>query len=500
MGRTVAACKPLAGGALAWNTRSNNGGAGDMTQQTGVPADTVAAHELFGQPRGLAYLAGTELWDRISFHGMQALLVLYMVGQLLLPGHVENIAGFATFRAVIEAVTGPLSVQALASQIFGLYIGLVYFTPIIGGAIGDRIGRRVTVTAGALLMTAGHFAMAFDASFLIAMLCLILGAGAVRGNLEAQVGALYGSGDRRRDDGFQFYYIGINLGAFIAPIVCGVLGAVYGWHLAFGFAGVGMLIGLLIYLAGSRHLPPETARIAAERIPLSPAERRTIGILTALVPVMALFWIAQAQVWNVYNLWVRDHVDLSVIGWTMPVPWLQAIDGLAPVILMGPTLALWRWQAARGTEPDDIAKLAIGCLIFAAGTAWLAAAPLVTPPGGRVPLVWAIGFHLLSNEGWLFFVPIALALFSRAAPARVNATMIGVLTLAVFAGSVVSGRLGGLYETWSPARFWSLHAGIVATAAVIFLVAGARLRRELTPAHVDAAGRHLDFEGREAVA
>ncbi len=459
-----------------------------------------APRDLLGQPRGLAYLAGTELWDRISFHGMQALLVLYMAGQLLRPGHVEHIAGFVTFRGAIEAVTGPLSIQALAAQIFGLYVGLVYFTPIIGGAIGDRIGRRRTVVAGAIVMTAGHFAMAFDASFLVALACLILGAGALRGNLEAQVGALYGPDDRRRDDGFQLYYIGINVGAFVAPIVCGFLGAAYGWHLAFGFAGVGMLIGLIVYLTGGRLMPPPTLPSTTPRAPLNPAERRVVAVLVGLIPVLALFWIAQAQVWNVYNLWVRDHVDLTVFGWTMPVPWLQALDGIAPVVLMAPTLAWWRVQAARGTEPDDIAKLAIGCLIFAGGTAWLAAAPLVTPPGGRVPLLWAVAFHLLSNEGWLFFVPIALALFTRAAPARINATMIGVMTLATFVGSTVSGRLGGLYEGLDPGRFWLLHAAIVAAGGVIFLIAGPWLRRELAPRGVVASPRHLDLEGGEVVA
>ena len=214
-----------------------------------------------------------------------------------------------------------------------------------------------------------------------------------------------------------------------------------------------------------------------------------------LLPVLALFWVAQSQVWNVYNLWVRDHVELGILGWTMPVPWLQAIDGLAPVVLLAPTLAVWRWQFRRGREPDEVAKLAIGCLIFAAGCAWLALAPV---GHGRAPLLWAIGFHLLSNEGWLFFVPIALALWSRSAPASVNGVMVGVYYLSTFFGSLVSGRLGGLYEAWSPQRFWSLHAGIVAAAGVIFVVLGDRLRHELAPAHVDAPGRHLDLEGVEA--
>jgi POT family proton-dependent oligopeptide transporter len=162
-------------------------------------ADHADGRTLFGHPRGLVFIASTELWDRISFHGMQALLVLYMVGQLLLPGHIERIAGFAQLRSVIEGVTGPLSTQALASQIFGIYVGLVYFTPVFGGLLGDRLlGRIRAVSLGALLMTAGHFCMAFDESFLAALLLLILGAGLLRGNLAPQLGDLYAPDDRRR--------------------------------------------------------------------------------------------------------------------------------------------------------------------------------------------------------------------------------------------------------------------------------------------------------------
>ena len=435
---------------------------------------------LFDHPGGLYVLAGTELWERISYHGMQALLVLYMVGQLLLPGHIERIAGFAQYRAIVEAVTGPLSVQALAAQTFGIYTGLVYFTPVIGGAIGDRIiGRRAAVTLGALLMTAGHFSLAFDRSFLLALLLLILGAGLLRGNLSAQIKSLYAEGDRREADAFQIYYVGINLGAFIAPILTGALATIYGWHIGFAFAGFGMLIGLAVYLAGARHLPPDPARRAAvQRDALTADERARLWGLIALLPFCVGFWIAQSQVWNVYNLWVRDHLDLSVGGFTIPVPWMQALDGLAPIIVMPAFLALWRRQAARGREPDDIAKMAIGCLIFAGGAGWLALAPLVSGADGRAPLLWAVAFHLLSNIGWLYFTPISLALFATRSPAGLRGTMIGVNTLSVFAGSVVSGRLGALYETLPPAQFWALHAAIVGTAGVgLFAVAGSARRR-----------------------
>jgi POT family proton-dependent oligopeptide transporter len=435
------------------------------------------SRKVFGHPRGLGVLALTELWDRISFHGMQAVLVLFMVDQLLRPGHVEHIVGFAPFRAAVEGVTGPLSVQALASQIFGLYVGLVAASPMLGGWLGDRIlGRTRTVNLGAALMTAGHFCMAFDASFLLALALLIVGAGCLRANLSPQLSELYAPDDRRREVAFQLYASMINLGAFIAPLASGAMAQAWGWHAAFGFAGFGMLIGLVVYLAGRRDLPAVSARAPGSgRARLEPAERRIVWLLLLLVPVASLFWIAQSQVWNTYNLWARDHIELRFGGWTMPVVWLQSLDGLAPFALLPPILMLWRWQAKRGTEPDGFVKLAIGCLICAAGTAWLAAAGLVVDGSGRTPLIWAVTFHIVSNLGWLYFTPTASALFTRCAPRSVNGVMIGALSLSVTIGSLVSGRLGGLYERLDPAAFWLIHAALVAAGGLLFLVIGKSL-------------------------
>ncbi|HZZ31195.1 MAG TPA: peptide MFS transporter [Phenylobacterium sp.] len=448
-----------------------------MTAGTAANGIEATRGDIFGHPRGLVVLAGTELWERISFHGMQALLVLYMVGQLFTPGHMERIVGFAGFRAAIEAVTGTLSTQALASQIFGVYVGLVYLTPVFGGWLGDRwFGRKAMVTLGAVLMTAGHFCMAFDQSFLLAMLFLILGAGALRGNLIPQVGELYRRDDARRDVAFQLYYSMINLGAFIAPVFTGALAQAFSWHVGFGFAGVGMTVGLVIYLAGQRWVIPVAPR-AAERVaekPLTAEERRRVIALLCLVPVAALFWIAQSQVWNTYNLWVRDHIQLGIGGFTVPVPWLQAVDGLAPFICLPPMLLFWRWQAMNGTEPGEFTKAGIGCLIFGASTLLLAVAGFAADASGRSPLLWAIAFHLTSNLGWLYFTPTMVAIFTRSAPAQVSATLVGVNMAATFFGSLISGRLGGLYESLTPAQFWSLHAAIVATGGMIFLVIGWR--------------------------
>ncbi len=461
-----------------------------MTTITGETDLGAARREVFGHPRGLVVLAGTELWDRISFHGMQALLTLYMARELLLPGHVERIVGFPAFRRVVEAVFGHLTTQGLATQIFGLYVGLVYFTPMLGGLLGDRVlGRRRTVALGALLMTAGHFCMAFDQSFLLALLFLILGAGCLRGNLAPQVGELYGPQDRRRAVAFQLYASMINLGAFIAPILTGGLGQAFGWHVAFGFAGVGMLLGLVIYLVGQRDLPPDMLRgpQAAPAAPLTAAEWRRVWVLLGLVPLATCFWVAQSQVWNTYNLWVADHIELQVGGFSVPVPWLQALDGLSPFVCLPPMLMLWRWQAARGREPSELIKAGFGCLIFGVSTLWLAGASLVVDAHGRTPLMWAVVFHLASNLGWLYFTPTMTALYSRLAPARVTATLMGVNVASAFLGSTISGRMGSLYETLSASQFWMLHAAVVTAGGLVLLLIGARFARAFAPAPQEAA-------------
>src|ERR1700733_7560810 len=447
------------------------------------PALPATNRDIFGYPRGLFFIGATELWERISFHGMQAMLVLYMAESLLLPGHVEHIVGFKGLRAVIEAVTGPLSPRALASQIFGLYVGLVYLMPVFGGMLGDRVlGRRRAVVLGALLMTAGHFCMAFERSFLAALLLLIVGAGALRGNLASQLGNLYSINDHRRDSAFQFYYGMLNTGAFIAPLITGVLAQAYGWHYGFGFAGIGMLAGLVIFVSGARYLPPDTLRgAAAMQVKLNAGERRVVLVLVLMLPLLTLFWIAQSQIWNTYNLWVRDNVNLAIGSWKMPVPWLQSVDSLGVVVLVLPILRFWRWQAARSGEPDDVTKLAIGCLLFGVAIAWLAGGQLVVDAAGKGPLVWALVYHFLSAVGFLFFAPVAVAVFSRTAPASVNAMMIGIYYLSIFAGSIISGRLGGLYERLSSAQFWLIHAAIVTTGGLLILVFTSRLRRELMP-------------------
>lgn len=214
-----------------------------------------------GHPAGLGWLSFCELWERFSYYGMQALLVLYLSNHLFLPQTIGQVAGMDALRAAIEGVTGPRSPQQLASVVFGLYAGLVYLTPLFGGLLADRwLGRTRTVVIGATLMAAGHFLMAFEVAFLPALACLLLGVGCFKGNIAAQVGDLYAPGDKRRASAFQIFMLAVQIAVIAAPIVCGTLGEKVGWHWGFGAAGVGMVIGLFVYLAGRRWLPPEAPR------------------------------------------------------------------------------------------------------------------------------------------------------------------------------------------------------------------------------------------------
>src|SRR5437660_5997130 len=291
-----------------------------------------------GHPRGLGYIAFTEAWERFSYYGMQTLLVLYMTHRLLLPGHVEHVAGFAPFRNLLEAIyRGQLDIQPLASAIFGLYTGLVYLTPIAGGLLADRfLGRTLTITIGALLMSAGHFLMAFDFSFLLALTCLLTGVGCFKGNLASQVGGLYPTGDNRRADAFQIYYIFINGGVIAAPLIAGTLGEKVGWHWGFGAAGVGMLIGLSIYLSGRKYLPTDSPVVEEKeaspdhtaKTKLTRRDIIAIVVLIGLLPFLTIAIIPNQQIFNAYLLWAEAHADLIFFGKKMPTTWLITLDSI----------------------------------------------------------------------------------------------------------------------------------------------------------------------------
>jgi proton-dependent oligopeptide transporter, POT family len=442
-----------------------------------------------GHPVGLGWLAGSEFWERFSYYGMQTLLVLYMIGSLLKPGHIEHVFGFVPFRHAIESVTGPLDQQALASAIFGLYSAFVYLTPLAGGFLADRfLGRTSTVTIGASLMALGHFLMAFDVSFLVALLCLLLGSGCFKGNIASQVGDLYAEDDPRRADAFQIYLLGIQLAVILSPLICGTLGETIAWHWGFGAAGVGMLIGLAIYLIGRPHFPRERARnrqgAAIERTPITAQGWRNILILIALLPVLALSLVGNQEIFNAYMVWAKDVLQLKIFGFNAPVAWIISLDSIVSAATLGLSVLFWRWWGKRWREPEEITKIAIGVTIAAAAPLMLAlASTSFAASGHRVSLGWAIAFHLLNDIGFANVLPVGLALYSRASPKGTSGTMIGIYYLHLFAGNLFVGWLGGLLNKMPATTFWLIHVAIMAVAAAVLILVRVTAGRALAPAY-----------------
>jgi len=425
----------------------------------------------FGHPKGLFYLAFTEAWERFSFYGMTALVVLYMVNRLLLTGHVEHIAGFAVFRHVIESVTGPLSTQALASQIFGLYSGFVYFTPLLGGMIADRwIGQRNAVVIGAVSMSAGHIAMAADQTFLLALLLLVVGSGLLKGNISSQVGALYPPADEsRRSRGFVIFSTGINIGAVIGPLLCGLLAQLYGWHYGFGIAAIFMLGGLATYLFGYRYLPARVERPGRDGGQLTKNDWRIVGALTIVIVITILPSIANFQIYNVGPVWTQQHVSAQVGGFQIPVPWYQALYSLSSILCVPALLWIWRTQASCHREPHDLAKIGIGAGLAAASNLILVAGTFLSGDEPMRP-VWPVLYCVGLGVSFMYYWPTLLALVSRLSPPRINATMIGIAFMSVFIANNFIGWLGGFYERMSPIQFWTLHAVIAAVGGTMVIL------------------------------
>ena len=436
-----------------------------------APTETV-----FGHPKGLLYLSFTEAWERFSFYGMTALVMLYMVNQLLLPEHAGYVVGLAPFRAAIESLVGPLSTQAFASQIFGLYAGFVYFTPLLGGMIADRwIGQRPAVTIGAVSMSAGHLAMAFDRSFLVALLLLVIGSGFLKGNISAQVGALYPRADEaRRCRGYVIFSTGINIGAVLGPLLCGLLAQLYGWHYGFGVAAIVMMLGLVTYLSGYRHLPIRVRRSHHDGERLSRTDWRIVGALVAVIVITIFQSTAYYQLFNVGPVWMQQYVAPDIGRFHVPVPWYQATNSLFSVLTVAPLLWFWRRQASRGREPDDVVKIGIGAGLAAAANVVLVAA-IYLSKGALIHPAWPLLYCFVLAIAFLYYWPTLLALVSCAAPAKVNATMMGIAFMSLFVANNLIGWIAGFYERLGPSRFWTLHAAIGAMGGVLVLVLRSRL-------------------------
>jgi POT family proton-dependent oligopeptide transporter len=445
-----------------------------MTAEDSRDSHDALEHDrrFLGHPVGLGYLAFTEAWERFSYYGMQTLLVLYMTKYLLLPGNVENVALFKPFSALYGGLEG----QALASAIFGTYAASVYLTPILGGLLADRVlGKRRTVLIGAVTMALGHFLMAFDASFLFALLCLIIGSGLFKGNIASQVGALYKPEDLRRADAFQIFYLGINAGVIASPLIVGTLGEVYGWHYGFGAAGVGMLIALAIYVAGQQHLPkehfePQGATSEAPKEKLQRGDWMAVAALIILIPVMAVAMLPNQQIFNAYLIWGDQQFDLVWMGHKLPTTWLVTLDAIVSVSFLAGVALFYRWYGKHWREPDEITKIIIGAGFSVAGMLCLYMAAASQGPGEKIGLFWPVMFHIVNSIGFAHMLPVSLALFAKVAPKAINSTVIGLYYLAFFLGNSFVGWIGGFYETMPTTSFWLLHAALAGGAGVCFVL------------------------------
>jgi POT family proton-dependent oligopeptide transporter len=460
--------------------------------------------DFLGHPEGLTVLFATEMWERFSYFGNAALVVLYMVKYLFEPSRVEAVLGYRAVKGGLEFLFGPLDPQPLASQLFGFYTGLAYFMPILGGLLADRVlGHRRAVIIGGALMALGHFMMAFEQLFFFALLSLILGIGAFKPNISTQVGALYPPGDPRRDRAYSIFYIGINIGAFLAPLVCGTLGAVLGWDFGFAAAGVGMLISLAIYLSGARWLPSErddpTQHSAPPReggdpgpqippferalpVPQSGGEnehteRSQVIAILLICALVALFWAAYDQQGNTILLWAEDFTDRTVdLGFwrgDIPTPWFLALNPFLIFIFTPLIVRWWTLQSRRGREPFSVTKMALGCLCVALANLVMAAAAAQSA-GGKASPLWLVAYFTLVTVGELYVAPVGLALISKVAPARILSMMMGVWFATTLPADILGGWLGGFWSRMAKPDFYLMVAAVPAfAAAAIFMLSRA---------------------------
>jgi POT family proton-dependent oligopeptide transporter len=442
-----------------------------------VPPGTIKTQRtILGHPRGLFLLFFTEMWERFSYYGMRSILVLYMTDYLI-KGFQDgsiNIFGFATLQGGLVAVFGPLAIQPLSSQIYGIYTGLVYFTPFFGGMLADRVlGQRKTVVIGAVLMAIGQFLLTAESLFLPGLFFLILGNGCFKPNISTQVGSLYEPGDPRRDRAFTIFYMGINLGAFLAPLVCGTLGQLYGWRYGFAAAGAGMVLGLIIYLWGQKYLAADHLTRAresdAEVKPLTRNEWKAILGLVILCTLNIVFWGVYEQQGNTIQLFADRNADWHVFGFEMPSTWFQAFNAMF-IFIFAPFVNLfWAWQSRRNQEPNSVTKMALGCLLLGVSFVVMIWAVSGVSETTRISFLWLAGSTFIYTIGELYLSPIGLSLVTKVAPARIVSMMMGVWFLSSFFGNYLSGYLGTYYEKMPHASFfWMLTALGVGAGLAIF--------------------------------
>jgi POT family proton-dependent oligopeptide transporter len=419
-----------------------------------------AERSWFGHPRGLSTLFFTEMWERFSYYGMRALLVLFMVAPISTGG-----LGFGTARA---------------ASIYGLYTMLVYGACIPGGLVADRLlGHYRSILVGGIVIALGHFTMAIPRTetFFLGLGLVVIGTGLLKPNVSSMVGMLYSPDDARRDSGFSIYYMGINIGATAAPLVCGWLGQRVNWHAGFAAAGVGMLAGVAQYIAGRKRLPasaprPARATRVVTRQPMTRSEWGRVGAIMVFFFFAIVFFGAFDQAGSSLTLFADRHTRLSILGFGFPSSWFQAEQPLF-VIMLTPFFAwLWVALARRHREPSATSKFSTGLLLVGAGFLLLVpAAWMAESRGVRVSPMWLTGLYLIHTFGELCLSPVGLSLVTKLAPPRLVGFMMGIWFLGASFGDYLAGAAAALLEVIS---FHVLFASVCAIAvlssvAILFL-------------------------------
>lgn len=410
--------------------------------------------EWFGQPAGLTILFLTNMWEQFSYFGMRALLIFYMTKTLLME-------------------------QQTSSFVYGAYTAFAYFTPILGGAIADRwLGNRRAVIIGGSIMASGHFMMAFEPLFYPALATIALGNGLFLPCLPSQISSLYAGDDPRRGWAYNVYYFGVNFGGFLAPLICGALGEFYGWHYGFAAAGVGMMVGLAIYVWGGKYLPPPDVRSNEKSLVRGSGASlgSTFLLLLGFAVAVTVFRGAYEQLGNTVALWSDSGVDRTVGGWTIPMTWFQALNPLLVLVLTPFLLAFWRKQARRGRVSPPARKMAFGALIVALAFLLLAGVS-GTAPGARVDWIWLVLFFGILTYGELYILPTGLGLFATMAPANLRASTVAFWFGATFAGSLFAGLVGALWSILTHHVYFALLAVIAFAASAMLGLLGAPTAR-----------------------
>jgi POT family proton-dependent oligopeptide transporter len=440
-------------------------------------ADAVAAGEKqwFGHPRGLATLFFTEMWERFSYYGMRALLILYMVGSVQQPG-----LGFGEKRA---------------ATIYGAYTMLVYLMGIPGGFIADRwLGHYRAVLIGGIIIACGHFSMAVPGMpfFFAGLGLIVLGTGLLKPNVSTIVGTLYSKDDSRRDAGFSIFYMGINLGAFIAPLITGYLGQRINWHFGFAAAGVGMTLGLIQYVAGKKYLlarstaqTPQTKAIEAAVAPkerLSGDDWMRIGAISILSLFALMFWAGFEQAGSSLNLFADRATRLTILGYNYPSSWFQSVEPLF-VILFAPLFA-WMWIRLGPREPSSPVKFTLGLVFLSLSFLLiLPAAHIYERNQMRVSPMWLIGLYFLQMVGELCLSPVGLSMVTKLSPARLVGFMMGVWFMATALGNYVAGWVAGFLENRPFSQVFQSAFISITIAAVILMLLLRPIRRMMGDVH-----------------